>query len=55
MSGERARKEDVQVGEAMEDGTIYAGISPDTGKPLYATPKDELGDLHVQRSCCDGK
>jgi len=24
----------------MEDGTIYAGVSPDTGKPMYATPAD---------------
>jgi hypothetical protein len=24
----------------MPDGTIYAGVSPDTGKPMYATPKD---------------
>jgi hypothetical protein len=24
----------------MEDGIIYAGISPDTGKPLYALPAD---------------
>jgi len=24
----------------MPDGTIYAGISPDTGKPMYAMPAD---------------
>jgi len=30
-----------QVGDEMEDGTIYAGVSPDTGRPLYATPRDE--------------
>jgi hypothetical protein len=28
------------IGTSMPDGTIYAGISPDTGKPMYATPKD---------------
>lgn len=28
------------VGEKMHDGTIYAGISPDTGKAMYATPAD---------------
>src|SRR5262249_28415895 len=22
------------------DGTIFAGISPDTGKPMYTTPED---------------
>jgi hypothetical protein len=30
----------LKVGAAMPDGTIYAGVSPDTGKPMYATPKD---------------
>ena len=29
-----------QVGDTMEDGTIYAGISPDTGKSMYTTPTD---------------
>src|SRR5947207_14645373 len=27
-------------GDRMPDGTVYAGISPDTHKPIYATPKD---------------
>jgi hypothetical protein len=27
-------------GDKMSDGTIYAGISPDTGKAMYAAPKD---------------
>src|SRR5947209_3092432 len=27
-------------GDCMPDGTIYAGISPDTHKPMYATPAD---------------
>ena len=39
MSVERPTK-DVQVGDEMPDGTIYAGISPDTHKPMYATPRD---------------
>src|SRR5580704_12929695 len=29
-----------KLGEKMPDGTIYAGISPDTNKPMYATPAD---------------
>jgi hypothetical protein len=29
-----------RIGDHMPDGTIYAGISPDTGKPMYATPAD---------------
>jgi hypothetical protein len=28
------------VGDTMADGTIFAGISPDTGKPMYTTPVD---------------
>jgi hypothetical protein len=29
-----------RVGEVMPDGTIYAGVSLDTGKAMYATPAD---------------
>ena len=29
-----------KVGEKMPDGTIYAGISPDTGKAMYTTPAE---------------
>jgi len=29
-----------KIGDEMADGTIYAGISPDTNTPMYATPKD---------------
>lgn len=29
-----------EPGDAMPDGTIYAGVSPDRGKPMYATPDD---------------
>lgn len=31
-----------EIGHEMEDGTIYAGISPDTGKAMYATRADAL-------------
>jgi hypothetical protein len=27
-------------GDKMPDGTVFAGISPDTNKPMYATPAD---------------
>jgi hypothetical protein len=40
MCLESARKEDVQVGDKMPDGTIYVGISPDTGNAMYTTPAD---------------
>src|SRR5712671_3680952 len=29
-----------QPGERMPDGTVYAGISPDTHKPMYSTRWD---------------
>jgi Protein of unknown function (DUF1566) len=32
-----------RIGDAMEDGTIYAGISPDTGRSMYATAADAPG------------
>jgi hypothetical protein len=31
---------DTKIGALMPDGTVFAGISPDTGRPMYATPKD---------------
>jgi hypothetical protein len=30
-------------GDRMADGTVYAGISPDKGKAMYATPDDAPG------------
>jgi hypothetical protein len=30
----------LDVGAIMPDGSIYAGVSLDTGKPMFATPKD---------------
>ena len=35
------RLKNPQIGDIMPDGTIFAGISPTTGKPMYALPKDE--------------
>ena len=29
-----------EVGDRMPDGTIFAGISPDTNQPMYAAPAD---------------
>jgi hypothetical protein len=29
-----------RIGDRMEDGTIYAGISPETDKPMYTTARD---------------
>lgn len=30
----------IKIGMRMDDGTVYAGMSPDTGKPMYATTRD---------------
>src|SRR5438552_817465 len=30
----------LKPGDRMADGTIYAGVSPDTGKAMYTTPAD---------------
>jgi hypothetical protein len=35
-----------KIGDEMEDGTIYAGISPKTHQQIYVTPKDAPGILH---------
>lgn len=28
------------VGDVMRDGTVYAGVSPSTGRPMYTTASD---------------
>ena len=35
-----AQAAEPKPGDRMPDGTIFAGISPDTGKPMYTTPAD---------------
>jgi hypothetical protein len=30
----------MQIGDVMPDGSIYAGLSPDTNNPMYATVDD---------------
>lgn len=37
---QKNKSELIKIGDQMADGTIYAGLSPDTGMPLYAQPKD---------------
>jgi hypothetical protein len=32
--------EALKIGAKMPDGSVYVGVSPDTGKKMYATPKD---------------
>ncbi len=33
------------IGATMPDGTVFAGISPDTGRNMFVTPKDASGVL----------
>lgn len=33
-------KTEPSPGDRMPDGSVYAGVSPDTGKPMYAMPAD---------------
>jgi hypothetical protein len=33
-------KQEMKVGDKLPDGTVYAGISPGTHKPIYAMPQD---------------
>lgn len=40
MSENNDEKRELEIGDVMPDGTIYAGMSPDTGEALYATPQD---------------
>ena len=30
----------IKIGDKMPDGTIFAGVSPDSGKAMYVTPAD---------------
>ena len=46
-------------GTVMPDGTIYAGVSPDTGKPMYTMRRDaplactfnEAGKYGIETRC----
>jgi hypothetical protein len=39
-----------KVGDKMPDGTVYAGISPDTGKAMYTTPRGAGSALTWKRA-----
>lgn len=43
IMGESAKKDTSnapEIGAVMADGTIYAGLSPNTGRPMFAAPAD---------------
>ena len=37
--------EEIEIGRKMKDGTIYAGISPETGESMYVMPQDASATL----------
>jgi hypothetical protein len=37
---EQQERDEARIGYKMPDGTIHAGVSPDTGKKIYAMPAD---------------
>jgi hypothetical protein len=39
-----------KVGDKMPDGTVFAGISPDTGSLMYAMPADEPLNMKWKRA-----
>ena len=48
MAGYRAIE--IQIGAVMPDGTVYAGISPDTGRAMYTTPGDVEGTFRREKA-----
>jgi hypothetical protein len=38
MAGDSAKE--VEIGDAMPDGTVYAGVSPESGKAMFTTAAD---------------
>src|ERR1039457_5106620 len=39
-SPQNAKAKEMSLGDKMPDGTVFAGISPDTNKPMYVTPAE---------------
>lgn len=39
---------DTMPGDAMADGTVYVGVSPETGNPLFATPADAPATMSLE-------
>jgi hypothetical protein len=38
------------IGASMPDGTVYAGSSPNNGRPLYVTPADAARDMYFDEA-----
>jgi hypothetical protein len=39
-NGPASTSTEPKIGDKMPDGTVFAGVSPDTNKPMYATAAD---------------
>ena len=39
-----------RIGAIMPDGSVYAGVSPETGKPLYVTPADTTYNMNFDEA-----
>jgi len=42
----KSAKAELEVGDKMEDGTIFAGVSPKTDRNMFVTPQDASGTLN---------
>jgi hypothetical protein len=42
MTEGSGEKDELKPGDRMPDGTVYAGTSPKTGRPMYAAAVDEF-------------
>ncbi|MCE9507653.1 MAG: hypothetical protein K8R48_04970 [Alphaproteobacteria bacterium] len=36
---------ELKIGTRMPDGSIYAGVSPATNRPMYVSPHDQFGSF----------
>lgn len=45
------REDDLNVGRRMSDGTIYVGLSPDTGAPLYMSLGAQAQAVTYDQAC----
>jgi len=50
MNGNTAPAASPKIGDKMPDGTIYAGISPDTNKPFYAMADDAPMTMEFEKA-----
>src|SRR4051812_4180884 len=39
-----------RIGQVMDDGSLYAGVSPDTGRSMFATFADAAGTYALDES-----